>query len=129
MLVAPFLCTRIIQRFGVSNPSPRYVSECTNAFTTGLYSSGPHEFGSGEYGSLEAMAAAIVLDNEATSAAVTIDPGHGSLREPILKVLALMRSMEYQVRETNNFAIKASVLYFDVISNYLLFSFFPDQDS
>lgn len=50
--VAPFLCTRIIQRFGFSNPSPRRVSACTNAFRTGNYTSGSETFGSGEYGSL-----------------------------------------------------------------------------
>jgi len=96
--VAPFLCTRMIQRFGMSNPSPRYVEACSTAFKSGTYSSGSASFGSGEYGSLEAMVAAIVLDNEATSSSVSMDPGHGSVKEPILKVLALMRSMEYQTK-------------------------------
>ena len=96
--VAPFLCTRIIQRFGISNPSPRYVSECSKAFKTGLYSSGSKAFGSGQYGCLEAVAAAIILDKEATVGAITSDPSYGSLGEPILKVLAVMRSLEYQTK-------------------------------
>lgn len=42
------------------------------------------------------MAASILLDREATDAAVMSDPSHGSLREPVLKVIHLMRSMGYQ---------------------------------
>ncbi|KAL7461376.1 hypothetical protein ACHAXS_001795, partial [Conticribra weissflogii] len=96
--VAPFLCTRMIQRFGISNPSPRYVEACSMAFKSGSYSSGSSSFGSGDYGSLEAMVAAIVLDKEATSSSVSMDPGYGSVKEPIMKVLALMRSMEYETK-------------------------------
>ena len=59
--------------------------------------SGSISFGSSKYGDLEATVAAIVLDREATSPVITSDPGHGSMKEPIMKVLALMRSMEYQV--------------------------------
>ena len=93
--VAPFLCVRIMQRFGFSNPSPRFVSQCVKAFRTGLYESGSQTFGSGDYGSLEAMAAAIFLDKEATDNAVASDPSYGSMKEPVLKMLHLMRSMEY----------------------------------
>ena len=60
--VAPFLCPRIMQRFRISDPSRRYVTTCVKAFRTGSYSSGGIDFGSGEYGSLEAMAASILLD-------------------------------------------------------------------
>ena len=66
------------------------------AFRTGLYTSGSETFGSGEYGSLEAMGASIFLDMEATDGAISSDPSYGSIREPILKVTNLMRSMEYQ---------------------------------
>ena len=93
--VAPFLCIRIMQRFQVSNPSPRFVGQCVKAFRTGLYRSGSQTFGSGDYGSLEAMAAAILLDKEATDNAITSDPSYGSMKAPILKILHLMRSMQY----------------------------------
>lgn len=42
------------------------------------------------------MVAAILLDREATDAAIGVEPSHGGLKEPILQVLGLMRSMEYQ---------------------------------
>ena len=94
--VAPFMCIRTMQRFSFSNPSPRFVASCVEAFRTGLYTSGSVIFGSGEYGSLEAMAASIILDKEATEGAISSDPSYGSIREPMLKVTHLMRSMDYQ---------------------------------
>lgn len=85
--VAPFLCVRIMQRFGFSNPSPRFVKSCTDAFRNGnYYTSGSVKFGDDQYGNLEAMAASIFLDKEANAGAVTQDPSFGSVREPILKV-------------------------------------------
>ena len=95
--VAPFLCTRIMQRFQFSNPSPRFVGQCVKAFRTGLYQSGSQTFGSGDYGSLEAMVASIVLDKEATDNSVASDPSFGSVKAPMLKVLHLMRSMEFAI--------------------------------
>ena len=94
--VAPFLCVRIMQRFSFANPSPRFVASCVEAFRTGLYNSGSSIFGSGKYGSLEAVAAAILLDREANDGAVSVDPSYGSIREPILRLMNLMRSMGYQ---------------------------------
>jgi uncharacterized protein (DUF1501 family) len=100
--VAPFLCVRIMQRFSFSNPSPRFVASCVNAFRTGSYSSGTEIFGSGSYGSLEAMLASILLDNESTEGAIAVSPEAGSLREPMLKLTNLMRSMDYQTSIPTN---------------------------
>ncbi len=43
--------------------------------------------------------AAVLLDPEARSVVLDADPYHGSVREPILKVMALMRNMEIQKSE------------------------------
>jgi len=79
----PFVATSLIQRFGISNPSPRYISQVSTAFKTGVYSKKklPVSFGNGRYGDLEATIAAILLDREATSVALDADPSAGSLRE------------------------------------------------
>ena len=101
--VAPFLCVRIMQRFGFSNPGKRYVKNCVDAFRSGTYTSGGEVFGKfGDYGNLEATAAAILLDREASDSTLLHDPSYGSLREPLLKVMALMRSMEYQTKFPDN---------------------------
>lgn len=67
---APFLATRLAQRFGVSNPSPRYTEVIANAFRSGKY----NEFGSGRYGCLKATVAAIFLDRESTDRILDVDP-------------------------------------------------------
>eukprot|EP00586_Coscinodiscus_wailesii_P002545 CAMPEP_0172485260 /NCGR_PEP_ID=MMETSP1066-20121228/13216_1 /TAXON_ID=671091 /ORGANISM="Coscinodiscus wailesii, Strain CCMP2513" /LENGTH=235 /DNA_ID=CAMNT_0013250393 /DNA_START=173 /DNA_END=877 /DNA_ORIENTATION=- len=80
------------------NPSPRYVKEVATSFKTGLYKStgGEFEYGSGDYGDLGATVAAILLDREARSIVLDADPSYGSFREPLLKLVAYMRAMEFQ---------------------------------
>jgi uncharacterized protein (DUF1501 family) len=94
----PFLAIRLIQRFGISNPSPRYIKTVAEAYKKGSYKSDLDRsvFGSDTYGDLGAMIAAILLDPEAHSASLDADPAHGSLREPILKVTSFLRAMGYK---------------------------------
>eukprot|EP00586_Coscinodiscus_wailesii_P017163 CAMPEP_0172518280 /NCGR_PEP_ID=MMETSP1066-20121228/290722_1 /TAXON_ID=671091 /ORGANISM="Coscinodiscus wailesii, Strain CCMP2513" /LENGTH=2420 /DNA_ID=CAMNT_0013300633 /DNA_START=56 /DNA_END=7314 /DNA_ORIENTATION=- len=97
--VAPFLALRIIQRFGISNPSPRYIKTVATAFKDGTYVSNGQTFGNGKYGNLSAMVAAIVLDREASTVSLDRDPTTGSLKEPLIKIIAFMRAMGYQQRD------------------------------
>lgn len=60
------------------------------------------KFGSGKYGDLAAMTAAMLLDREARSVVLDADPAHGSLLEPFLKVIRLMKSLEY-TRDKDDF--------------------------
>ncbi len=82
----------MIQRFGISNPSPRFVETAATAYKNGEYNG----IGSGEYGDLGAMVAAIMLDRESRSVALASDPTQGQIREPLLKVMSFMRAMEYK---------------------------------
>jgi len=94
--VAPFLSTRMIKRFGISNPSPDYIEAVATAFKTGSYSNGGQSFGDSRYGNLEAMVAAIVLESEARTVLLDADPTAGSLREPTIKLISFMRAMEFE---------------------------------
>ena len=94
--VAPFIATRLIQRFVSSNPSPRYVLAVSNAFATGR--AGSQRF-SEKYGDLGAALAATLLDREARSTTLDADPTHGVLREPLLKLLHLMRSLKFAPKD------------------------------
>ena len=96
---APFLAVRFAQRFGVSNPSPRYINAIASAFKSGKYSFSGKTFGSGIYGDLNATIAAVLLDREARSSVLDANPAHGSLKEPFLKVIALLRSMEFKLSD------------------------------
>ena len=88
----PFIAYRLIQRLVTSNPSPRYVDVCAKAFSTGNYQG----IGSGQYGDLAATVAAILLDKEARSQVLDADPSFGQIREPLLKVIHAMRSLEVE---------------------------------
>lgn len=98
---APFLATRLTQRFGISNPSPGYLERIVTAFQTGSYSitvgSSTVTYGRGEYGDLAATVACILLDREARSVVLDSDPVHGSAKEPLMKVIGLMRSMQFKL--------------------------------
>jgi len=52
-------------------------------------------FGTGVYGDLAATMAAVILDREALSVSADADPSSGFVREPLLRVTSLLRSMEF----------------------------------
>lgn len=58
------------------------------------------------------MVAAILLDREARSVILDRDPSQGSLREALLKVIGVMRSMEFQSSSSS-----PVVRFHDVIAN------------
>ena len=102
---APFITMNLIQRFGISNPSSGYILKASTAFRTGNYtyisSTGEvFSFGSSQYGDLGATIAAILLNSEAKDMVLDLDPTHGSLLEPILKLYKLMRSMEIKANDS-----------------------------
>jgi len=96
--MAPFLAIRLAQRFGESNPSPRFVETITAAFRRGTYRhrSTGLQIGSGEYGCLEATTAAILLDKEVVDPILDADPTHGSIQEPYLKLVKVLRTLEFK---------------------------------
>lgn len=89
---APHISYRLIQRLVTSNPSPRYMEVVSAAFSSGSYNGVTY---SGAHGDLAATVAAMLLDREARSLTLELDPTFGQMREPLLKVLHLMRSLEY----------------------------------
>jgi uncharacterized protein (DUF1501 family) len=98
---APFVAYRFAQRFGVSNPSPRYIDAIATAFRTGSYNQGSQSFGSNKYGCLEATVAAVVLDRESSDQILDLDPAFGQLKEPYLKLFRLYRSLEFGADDNN----------------------------
>jgi len=95
---APFICKRLIQFFGISNPSPAYVERVVKSYIGGFYTHRGTVFGDGRYGSLAATAAAITLDKESLAPVIDEDPVSGNVREPLLKVIHLMRSLRFERR-------------------------------
>jgi len=85
----PFICRQLIQRLVTSNPSPGYVYRVSRVFA---------DNGQGERGDLGAVVRAILLDYEARSPSVTHDMGYGKMKEPLLRVTALLRAFEASAR-------------------------------
>ena len=73
----------MLQRLVTSNPSPRYIRTVAAAFRAGKYGKTTY---SGQAGDMGAAVAAIFLDREARASVLDLDPTHGQLREPLLKV-------------------------------------------
>ena len=81
--VGPFFGKQMIQRLVTSNPSPAYVARVASAFNNN---------GAGVRGDLQAVFAAVLLDDEARGAAGLSDPKFGRLREPMVRMVQWGRS-------------------------------------
>lgn len=125
---APFVSYRLIQRFVTSNPSGGYIERVSRAFQSGRYAS----FGTGLYGDLAATMSAILLDREARSVVLDTDPTQGQLREPLIKMIHVFRSMEFYKDLGNLRYLKLSADIHQVFGQFpyeppSVFSFFlPD---
>ncbi|WP_436717699.1 DUF1800 family protein [Roseiconus lacunae] len=95
--VAPFICTRLIQRLVKSNPSRAYLRRVTRVFNNN---------GDGVRGDMKAVVKAILTDpevfrgqrvmrkrNPSRIDVVTRGTEYSRLREPLLRVTALIRAM------------------------------------
>jgi uncharacterized protein (DUF1800 family) len=75
--VGPFFGRQLIQRLVTSNPSPGYVGRVAAAFANN---------GQGVRGDMQAVIAAVLLDEEARGDDGLTSPNHGKLREPALRI-------------------------------------------
>lgn len=102
----------------------------TQAFRSGNFTAGGVSFGSGKYGDLKAVAAAIALDPESLTPVVDDDPISGNIREPVLKVIQFMRSLSFQRRQNIKFrhglfeemSFKMGQMVFDPPDQFSFFS-------
>lgn len=83
---------------------PRHAKAVATAFYTGKFNGTTY---SGKYGDLGAAVAAILLDSEATSDVINLDPYYGRLREPLMKVMHVLRSMEFKTKDGSEMELKA----------------------
>lgn len=97
--VPPFIAAFLIQRFTISNPSPDYVESVAQAFATGLFQGR----GTGHRGDLAATLRAVLLHPEARAGALSDDPAHGKLREPLLRLIHFARAMGLESTQTHGF--------------------------
>ena len=89
--VGPFIGKQLIQRLVTSNPSPAYVGAVAAAFNND---------GSGVRGDLRAVIKAVLLHPEARVVSGT----SGKIREPILRLSAVLRAFGYR-SDTGNYRV------------------------
>lgn len=118
--VAPFISRLLIQRLVTSNPSKGYVYRVTQKFANN---------GSGVRGDMKAVIKAILLDYEARNLSVTNNVGSGKLKEPLMRMAQLLRSLDggsklpignlsqygYPATQLNNFSASATHIRFGVL--------------
>jgi uncharacterized protein (DUF1800 family) len=87
--VGPFFCRFLIQRLVTANPSPAYVYRCAQAFA---------DNGAGVRGDLPAVLRAVLLDYEARAPQLATRPDEGHLREPVVRLVGLLRALDAEPR-------------------------------
>jgi uncharacterized protein (DUF1800 family) len=85
----PFVSRQLIQRLVTSNPSPAYIYRVAQKFANN---------GSGVRGDLGAVVRAILTDYEARSPEVISNVTYGKLKEPLLRLTALLRTFNASSR-------------------------------
>jgi len=83
----PFVARRLIQRLVTSNPSPGYIYRVAQVFANNSHD---------VRGDLGAVVKAILLDAEARGATAAPSPNFGKIKEPLLRVTGLVRSLNGQ---------------------------------
>ncbi len=87
--VGPFVCRFLIQRLVTGNPSPAYVYRCGQAFA---------DNGTGVRGDLRTVLRAVLLDYEARAPQLVTRPDQGHLREPVVRLVGLLRTLDAEPR-------------------------------
>ena len=113
--VGPFVSKQLIQHLVTSNPSPGYVARVARVFA---------DDGRGVRGNLAAVVRAILLDPEARGGEKS-DPAWGRLREPVLFVTNLCRSLG--ATSDGVLAAQATGMGQTLFNPPSVFSYFPPE--
>lgn len=90
--VPPYVCTQIIRHLVSSNPTPAYVSRCSQVFKNDF--SGRAQ----TRGNMDSVVKAILLDPEARAGDAYLQLNNGGhLREPVLMITGILRGLNYSV--------------------------------
>ena len=121
----PFVCQQLIEKLVTSNPSPSYVARVSAAFTRGKF----QNYGSGKRGDMQAVAAAILLDDEARrgDSPTTTVATDGKLREPVVMMLGLARAF-HATTDGTGFTGQGGSLSQSLFNSGSVFNFFPPQN-
>lgn len=98
---APFIARQLIQHLVTSNPTPDYVARVAARFVN-----------SG--GNIKEVVKAVLLDDEARGPISLVSPTHGKLREPVLRMTALIRAFKFSAPTLSADAAPVGQSYVDI---------------
>ncbi len=115
--MGPFLARQLIQHLVTSNPAPSYVERVAQVFD---------DNGSGVRGDLQAVVRALLLDREARAGDEhEVDTGEGHLREPVVYIAGLLRTLGATVAQANNLPSNSTNMGQNVYLPASVFNYFP----
>lgn len=101
--VGPFISRQLIQRFVTSSPAPDYTQRVAAAFNSGLYSLPSGDtVGTGRRGDLQAVLAAILLDEAARGETARARDTFGKVKEPVLRFTHWARAFRVNDADPSN---------------------------
>ncbi|MEM8800402.1 MAG: DUF1800 domain-containing protein [Pseudomonadota bacterium] len=114
--VGPFIGRQLIQRLTASHPDPAYVARVATAFNNGSFTTeNGARFGSGTRGDMQAVIAAILLDQSRNDLEALNGQSAGKLRSPVLRFVHWVRAFnvsninsanEWRLRDSSNAATR-----------------------
>lgn len=120
--VGPFISRTLIQRLIKSNPSPNYIERISGIF---------NDNGQGTRGDLKAVVNAILMDEEARSCEWLQHPNQGKLREPLIREVQFIRSLDKIPNElghyTNSYINMRNIKQNPLASPTVFNFFLPDH--
>jgi uncharacterized protein (DUF1800 family) len=118
----PFVATQLIEKLVASNPSPAYVQRVAQAFISGKCTN----YGTGQRGDMQAVAAAILLDPEARRGdnPITAVATDGKLREPVVMEIGVARAFG-ATTDGSGFSGQGATMSQNLFNSGSVFNFFP----
>jgi uncharacterized protein (DUF1800 family) len=118
--VGPFISKQLIQHLVTSNPSPEYVTRITGVF---------NDNGTGVRGDMKAVINAILMDPEARRGddMAQVQPNDGHLKEPVLFMTNLLRTMN-ATSDGANLDSYAADLKEEPFESPTVFNFYPPDN-
>ncbi|HEY1329644.1 MAG TPA: DUF1800 family protein [Casimicrobiaceae bacterium] len=114
-----YIGKQLIQRLVTGNPSPAYVQRIANVFINN---------GAGVRGDLKAVVKAILTDPEARGGGSASDPTYGSLKEPVIMITNLVRTLS-GITDGNRLEGSASGLGQRPFYSPTVFNYFPPDQT
>ena len=85
------------QRFGISNPTPKYAEYFATDFSSGTYSSNGLSFGKYQYGDIIAAISDVLFHTYSITVVSDAYTSHRCLFEPLKKIISVIQYLDFSI--------------------------------